>query len=98
MTRIVLILGLVFLTGCYGTPYGTNATPKASASISDAATSATLEMGALGEFTFVCSHCHLADGSTTGTVEIHHTKTTENNFLVGALGALSGFIAGRVMH
>lgn len=90
----IAISGLFF--GC-ATPYGSSATPHASAAISNDVTSATLNMGAIGEFTFVASHSHSTDGASTGTVTITGTKNTMNTLGSGAIGALGGLIAGRVI-
>lgn len=74
------------------TPYSSNQTPEAKAFIGDTGTSGSMKMGALGEFTFAAQWAKTADGITTGTVKIQGTKTTENNFLVGALSFLGGWL------
>lgn len=92
---ILAIMAMAWwLTGC---TYMNKEVPHASAAISDDVTSASLQLGAVGEFTFIVTHCRTLDGPTTGTVAITHTKTTENNFLVGVLSAIGGFIAGAGM-
>lgn len=68
--------------------------PQASAAISDQCTTATLQMGAIGEFSFVCSHARRKDGTTTGSVQIHGSKDTIGMLGSGIIGAAIGYITG----
>lgn len=94
--KLLCLLPFLFLLASCVTPYTGGATPHASAAISDTGTSATLDMGAVGEFTFVSSWGKTADGSTTGTVQIVGKKDTMNNFLAGAIGLIGGLAMGGV--
>lgn len=91
--RSVIILAILLAVWVCSCSYLQNpTTPRIGAEISDQVTSATVQLEAVGECDFVASHCHLPDGSTTGTVTVKITKNTANNFLVGALSALGGWI------
>lgn len=91
----IALAGAYLLTGC---AYVGNAeSPHATASISDTCTSATLGMGAIGEFTLIATHARLADGGTTGTVVIVGKKDTMNNVLTGAISAAAGLLVGKGM-
>lgn len=86
------MLEVALLTGC-ATPYSSNETPKASASISDTCTSASLSMGAVGEFTLIATHAKTEDGTTTGSVQIEGKKDTLNSLGTGLFGVALGWIA-----
>lgn len=90
---VCVLLAVGWVCGC-ATPYSSSATPKASASISDTATSASLELGAVGEFTFICTHSKTTDGATTGTVHIVGSKNTVGMLGSGIIGAAVGLVTG----
>lgn len=89
MRYAIALLAVVILAGC-ATPYSSNVTPSASADISDNGTSATLHMGAMGEFTLVATHSRTLDGVTTGSVVIEGRKATLGNIASGLIGLAAG--------
>lgn len=89
--RLLIVLAGLGLTAC---AYSSTATPHATAAISDKCTTATVSIGAFGEFRLVATHSRAQDGATTGTVVIEGTKATLGQAVAAGAGLASGLLIG----